>query len=69
MHEPTRVISSPPPAPQCQVVEPCYCTVVFDLPGGQPAVTRLLHELSQQFEAQGTAFVVKFEMGDKLPQA
>ncbi|EIK93755.1 hypothetical protein PMM47T1_25118 [Pseudomonas sp. M47T1] len=43
--------------------------MVFDLPGGHPAITKLLHELSQHFELPGTAFVVKFEVGDKLPQA
>ncbi|MGI4841156.1 MAG: hypothetical protein ACRYF9_26505 [Janthinobacterium lividum] len=69
MHEPRCVIPSPTASPHREVTEPCYCTVVFDLPGGHPAITRLLHELSQHFELPGTAFVVKFEVGDKLLQA
>jgi hypothetical protein len=69
MHEPRCVISSPSVSPHSETAETCYCTVVFDLPGGHPAITRLLHELSQHFELPGTAFVVKFEVGDKLPQA
>jgi hypothetical protein len=47
---------------------PCeeYCTVVFRLQGGRPAMGGGLAELSRHFEGSGTAEVVKFEVGDHL---
>lgn len=43
-----------------------YCTVVFRLQGGRPAMGWFLAELSRYFEGSGTAEVVKFEVGDHL---
>lgn len=54
--------------PQAETAEPFHCTVVFSLPGGRPAIPWLLHALSQHFEQPGTAYVVKFEVGDRLPK-
>lgn len=47
---------------------PCeeYCTVVFRLQGGRPAMGWILIELSQYFEGSSTAEIVKFEVGDHL---
>jgi len=54
--------------PQPGTVEPFHCTVVFSLPGGRPTIPWLLHALIEQFELPGTAYVVKFEVGDRLPK-
>jgi hypothetical protein len=47
---------------------PCeeYCTVVFRLQGGRPAMGWFLAKLSQHFEGSGTTEIVKFEVGDHL---
>lgn len=52
-----------PHHPSCEE----YCTVVFRLQGGRSAMGWLLAELSRHFEETGTAEIVKFEVGDHLP--
>ena len=44
-----------------------YCTVVFRLQRGRSAMGRFLAKLSRYFEGSGTAEIVKFEVGDHLP--
>lgn len=52
--------SEPPPSDE-------YCTVVFRLQGGRLAMSWFLAELSRHFEGSNTAEIVKFKVGDHLP--
>lgn len=43
-----------------------YCTVLFRLQGGRPAISALLLDLSQHFERSGAVEIVRVQVGDYL---
>lgn len=43
-----------------------YCTVLFRLQGGRPAISELLLDLSQHFENLGAVEIVRVQVGDYL---
>ncbi|MFW0756401.1 hypothetical protein ACN1C3_16945 [Pseudomonas sp. H11T01] len=52
--------------PMLNVVNEEYCTVVFRLRRGRPAMGAFLLELSQHIERAGTVEIVRFQVGDDL---
>ena len=43
-----------------------YCTVLFRLQGGRPAISELLLDLSQHFESSDAVEIVRVQVGDYL---
>lgn len=43
-----------------------FCTVLFRLQGGRPAISKLLLDLSQHFENSGAVEIVRVQVGDYL---
>ncbi|MBX9410192.1 hypothetical protein K5E40_31600 [Pseudomonas baetica] len=59
------IIVQPPIRPHHHIYEE-YCTVVFRLQDGRPAMGWFLAELCKHIDGSSTAELVKFEMGDHL---
>ncbi|MFJ2363800.1 hypothetical protein ACIPIN_08860 [Pseudomonas sp. NPDC087697] len=52
--------------PAQELMDEEYCTVLFRLQGGRPAIGELLLDLSQHFESSGTVEIVRVQVGDYL---
>lgn len=52
--------------PPLNVVSEEYCTVVFRLRDGRPALSEFLFELSQHVEKSETVDIVRFQVGDSI---